>query len=309
MTEEQFHPSTIRYIKLGKGGEWEKRCIFEDQTIMLGYENPDHLEALAGNWEPIRNYWLRARNGNEGAATRDLNQIRDFYEMPEDCLWITFHNQFLYWCFAQALVTELPDGERIRKTIGKWSNKSLSGQPLHIENLDGRVTKVQAFRGTICSVGLEDYLVRKIRGDEQPDVRDAMDKYEALKLSLEELIRGLWWSDFELLVDLVFAQSGWQRVSVLGKFEKDIDLAVLSPVTGKRAFIQVKSQANLATLEKSISAFKGMPQYDEMYFVVHTTDKTLTRYSEPRINIIDVSTLAELVISAGLVRWLIQKRS
>ena len=45
-----------------------------------------------------------------------------------------------------------------------------------------------------------------------------------LKEKVENLIQGLWWNDFELLVDLIFAKSGWQRVSVLGKTE-DVDWA------------------------------------------------------------------------------------
>ena len=201
-----------------------------------------------------------------------------------------------------------PVGSASDKPRGTGATR-VYGQLLHIENLDGRVTKVQAFRGTICSVEPEDYLIRKIRGDEQPDVKDALNKYEALKSSLEELMRGLWWSDFELLADLVFAQSGWQRVLILGKTEKDIDIAILSPVTGKRAFVQVKSRANLATLEQSITAFRQMPQYDEMYFVVHTADGAVAKYSEPGVAVIDISRLAELVMTAGLVDWLIKKRS
>ena len=144
-------PAKVRYIKLGAGGDWEKWCLDND-AIRLGYESPYHNESVNGEWEIVRSYWLEARNGNEGAATRDINQIRDFYELTEDDLWITFHQRKLYWCKVSNAVEKLQDGSRVRKAIGKWSCKSLKGQVLTIENIDGRVTKVQGFRGTICSI-------------------------------------------------------------------------------------------------------------------------------------------------------------
>lgn len=306
---KMFQPTEVRYIKLGHGGKWEDRCLNHDQTIMLGYENPHHRDALNGNWDDVYNFWLSRRNGNAGAATRDLNQIKDFYTLPETGLWVTFHSRHLYWCFADSDVVELPKGERVRKAIGGWMRETLTGEPLRIENLDGRVTKVQGFRGTICSIELEDYLIRKIRGEVQPDVKAANEAHDHLKKRLAALINGLWWKDFELLVDLVFSQAGWQRVSVLGKTDKDLDLDLLAPVTGRRAFVQVKSSATVATLNQSIAAFRAATDFDEMYFVVHTADPSLRKRFEERITIIDLPKLAELVVSAGLVDWLITKRS
>jgi hypothetical protein len=123
------------------------------------------------------------------------------------------------------------------------------------------------------------------------------------------LIQGLWWKDFELLVDHIFAQSGWQRISVLGQTDKDIDLDVYSPVTNKRAFIQVKSHASPEILNDSVARFREMEQFDEMYFVVHTCDSELGTSREDSISILDLNRLSELVINAGLVNWLITKRS
>tara|TARA_R110000787_G_scaffold281574_1_gene392979 strand:+ start:509 stop:1432 length:924 start_codon:yes stop_codon:yes gene_type:complete len=306
---ETFKPTAVRYIKLGHGGGWEDRCLHHEQTVMLGYANPHHQDALNGDWEKVYEFWLKRRNGNAGAATRDLNQIRDFYSLPETVVWITFHSRHLYWCFADAEVLELPEGERVRKANGGWKRVSLTGKPLRIENLDGRVTKVQGFRGTICSVELDDYLIRKIRDEVQPDVKAAIAAHDQLKERLASLISGLWWKDFELLVDLVFAQAGWQRVSVLGKTDKDLDLDLLAPVTGRRAFVQVKSGATLATLEQSIAAYRTATDFDEMYFVVHTADPTLRDWQAEGVTIIDLPKLAELVVSAGLVDWLITKRS
>jgi hypothetical protein len=260
----------IRYIKLGIGGIWEQSCIETDGTIRLGYQSPLHMESLAGEWEKVRTFWLEARNGNKGAASRDLSQIRDFYERSEDDIWITFYKRKMYWCRAESEVRELQDGSRIRKVVGGWSCKSEEGNVLAIEGIDGRVTKVQAFRGTICDVSMPQYMMRKIRGELEPDVLTAKESLRKLELDVEGLIRGLWWKDFELLVKLVFSRAGWQRMSVVGKTEKEIDLDVVLPVSNRRAFVQVKSQTSPSEFKRCYECYIAYDQYNEMYMVFHS---------------------------------------
>ncbi|MEC9340074.1 MAG: restriction endonuclease, partial [Pseudomonadota bacterium] len=292
-------------------GKWERHCIEEQKTLRLGYESPHHQESLNGDWETVRNFWLAARNGNQGAASRDLNQIRDFYELSESDIWITFYQRKMYWCHAHKEVHELEDGSRIRNVIDRWSCYDKNGNPLSIENIDGRITKVQGYRGTICGVEIPEYLVRKINGEVQPEIRSTKDALTALKLSIENLIKGLWWNDFELLVDLIFSQSGWQRISVLGKTEKDIDLDVFSPVTQKRAFVQVKSTTTANQIESYREIFNQYHQYDEMYFVFHTFSGDLEelKIDDARVAVWDISKVADLVIKAGLIEWLLAKRT
>lgn len=302
---------TIRYIKLGDGGKWERYCIEEQQTLRLGYESPHHQESLSSEWDAVRNFWLSARNGNQGAASRDLNQIRDFYELSESDIWITFYQRRLYWCHAHKEVHELEDGSRIRNVIGSWSCYDKKGSPLSIENIDGRITKVQGYRGTICGVELPEYLLRKINGEVQPEIQLTKEALVALKVNIENLIKGLWWNDFELLIDLIFSQSGWQRISVLGKTEKDIDLDVFSPVTQKRAFVQVKSTTTANQIQSYREIFNQHHQYDEMYFVFHTFSGDLENLNidDPRVAVWDISRVADLVINAGLIGWLLAKRT
>jgi hypothetical protein len=128
---------------------------------------------------------------------------------------------------------------------------------------------------------------------------------------MEELIRGLWWNDFELLVELIFSKSGWQRISVLGKTEKDIDMDMFSPVTQRRAFVQVKSSTSQAEISGCYDSFKEYTEYNEMYFVFHTLKGRLgdAPIGAERLHLWDISRVAELVIRAGLVDWLITKRS
>lgn len=305
------NPMKIRYIKLGDGGKWEPYCIEEQQVIRLGYISPYHQDSLNGDWGAVRKFWLSERKGNEGAASRDLNQIRDFYELLETDIWITFYHRKMYWCKAHKDVYKLDDGSRIRNVIGSWSCFDKNGNPLLIENIDGRITKVQGYRGTICSVELPDYLLRKINGEVQPEIQSTKETLVALKLNVASLIKGLWWSDFELLIDLIFSQSGWQRISVLGKAEKDIDLDIFSPVTRKRAFVQVKSTTTATQIKSYYEKFAQYSQYNEMYFIFHTLSGELDELSidDPRLNVWDISRVADLVINAGLIDWLLAKRA
>ncbi len=301
----------IKYIKLGIGGGWEKTCLLEQQTVRLGYESPHHQASLNGQWDEVFNYWLQARNGHSGAASRDVNQIREFYELDETDIWITFYKRKLYWCHAYKDVEELSDGSRIRRVIGSWSSTSKNGKTLSIDNLDGRITKVQAFRGTICGVELPDYLMRKINDQVQPEVLATQRALDSLQNNIEELIKGLWWGDFELLIDLIFSKSGWLRVSVLGKQEKDIDLDIFSPISQKRALVQVKSTASISDIKRYRESWAEYEQYDEMYYIFHTFNGALNEYfnNDPRILLWDISKIASLVIETGLVQWLITKRS
>lgn len=299
----------IRFIKLGEGGCWEKSCIEEENTIRFGYEGK-HAECLLGEWDKLYDFWFSNRK-DAGAATRDVNQIRDFYELSDSDIWITFYKRKLYWCKAEKAITELGDGTRIRKVIGKWNSYSVNGKPLAIENIDGRVTKVQGFRGTICTVNQSEYLVRKINGQDQPDVEKAKESLSELKKDLRTLVQGLWWKDFELLVDLIFTKSGWQRISVLGKTEKDIDIDIFSPVTRKRAFVQIKTATTPNEIDSYYDRFKAYDQYDEMYMVYHTlngnvSEKIATDFS---VHLIDIERISELVIHTGLIDWLMTKRA
>lgn len=301
-------PKKIRYIKLGMGGVWEQSCI-EENIIRLGYESPLHRQSLNGEWDAVRDFWF---DGDSGAATRHVNQIRDFYELGEEDIWITFHKRKLYWCKASKEVVELEDKSRIRKTLGSWLSTDKNGCDLRIENLDGRLTKVQGFRGTICSLDDEvrDYLVRKINGQIAPAIKDVKETLQHLKSNIAGLIKGLWWRDFEILIDLVFARSGWQRISVVGKTEKNIDLDIYSPTTRKRAFVQIKSATTSSEIREYIEIYREHEEFHEMYFVFHSSgDVPEEIKNTENVHIWGVEQVADLVVNTGLVEWLINKRS
>ena len=309
MPIETIAPEKIRYIKLGEGGAWEEGCI-QNGTIRLGYASNQHQECKAQHWERVKEHWLNHRNRNQGAASRDVNQIRDFYELAETDVWITFHRRKLYWCRAASEVTELEDKTRIRKVIGQWHSTDVNGKELWIENLDGRTTQVTGFRGTICDVQQKDYLVQKINGEKSASVLRAEASLDTLTLHIEELIKGLWWHDFELLIELIFSKLGWQRFSVMGAREKDIDLDLRQAANNRRAVVQIKSHTSRSTAKNCIQTLSNYEGCDEIYFVHHTCHEDLSGLADkPTTHVWGSQTIAQHVVNTGLAEWLIHKRS
>ena len=319
----KIEATNIRFIKLGVNGCWEEKSITKENVIRLGYEfKPEtnmHEECLNDRWDKCREYCLENWTKDSGAATRHVNQIRDFYTLDENTLWITFYGRKLYWAFCDSTVHLDEDQTRWRKVKsngGTWSCLDGKGEELTIDNLDGRITQVRAFRGTICNVKFKDYLIRRINGEVIKEVKNANKRFSILEFSVEKLIKGLWWGDFELLVDIVFSRLGWQRYSVLGKEQKEIDLDLYSPSTDKRIFVQIKSNTDIKQLHEYISKFKNKynSEYSEMYYIYHSGLENINKeqveaYQDEGIKLINCHKMAKLVIRAGLVEWLINKRS
>jgi hypothetical protein len=126
-----------------------------------------------------------------------------------------------------------------------------------------------------------------------------------MKAAVLDLMRLLTPRDFELLVDLVFSTSGWRRVGIVGKTQKTLDLDLILPSTGERAFVQVKSRTTSEELAEYVARIDDGP-YDKMFFVFHSGEAdTLDR----RVTVIGPGKLADLVQDAGLTTWLIRKVS
>jgi len=299
-------PKNAYFIKLGSGGQWERSCIEIDQTIRLGFNKTDHKACLAGKWDKVRDDELK--NGRaKGKATEITNEIRRFYEEDEETLWITFYANRMWWCFADKVVKKLPDGSKTREVIGQWIDTDIHGRPLSFETISGKLLQVRGFRGTNCSVDLH-YVMNKINGITSPEVARSMDCLDSFRVSLIPLIQNLTWKDFELLVDLLFSNAGWQRISVLGKTEKNIDLDLRSPVTGERVMVQIKAASDKKEFEFYCQEFSRMKDFKAFFYVVHTPKKSLTHAKAPaRTQLIFGEHLVKMVIDGGLSGWLIEK--
>lgn len=61
----------------------------------------------------------------------------------------------------------------------------------------------------ICDVKFKDYLICRINGEVVKEVKNVDKCFRILEFFVEKLIKGLWWGDFEFLVDFVFFRLGW----------------------------------------------------------------------------------------------------
>lgn len=309
MTEIAFQE--IRYIKLGPGGRWERACLDQGE-LHFGYAAVPHELCAAGDWEGVVRRLVETE-GKVLAKARDARrEIRDFYTLGPDCLWITFAHGHLWWTYAEPEVQWLggdgvAHGPRSRTAIGGWRNTDLKGSPLRFDALSTRLTKVAAYRQTICRIEAQAYLLRRITGTEEPLIAAARQARAATIGAAEAMIANLHWADFETLVDLIFSRTGWQRSSRVGGFQKDIDLVVQECATGERAFVQVKSRAGAAQLQDYIRRFDSAGTYDRLFFVCHTETDRLDAADRRDLHIWTGSRLADLTVKAGLFDWLIEK--
>lgn len=305
----KINPRKVLFIKLGRGGEFESDCIGKDQTLRLGYNEVNHNLCTSGNWEAVREYFLQEKKVEQVASSHS-NQIKQFYEEDENTLWITFHANKLWWCFSKPQITLLPDKTKIRPVLGKWSDKDTKGKLLSSATISGKLLKTQGFRGTICSVLEEKYALSKINGEQMGEVVEVEIAMNNLNQKLSELIKHLQWKDFEILIDLIFRQAGWQRYSSTGKTQKTLDLDLYAPVTGENAVVQIKSQSDLKEFEYYQSEFIRMANHDKFFYVVHSPKNdllTYQNYTDTKLWFIDKIT--ELTIASGLVEWVIKKAS
>lgn len=298
--------SHLYYIKLGRGGDWEAESL-RDGVLRFGYREAPHELCARGDWQGV---WeaMKAIRSDAGAATRDVNQIRAYYEADEHSIFITFVGGLLYWCRPTGPVELLEDRSHRRQTAEGWRNTSVNGTLLSADRLSGRLLKVQMFRGTICDVRAGDYLLRKLSDQLSPEVAAAEEAERALMTAIVELMCLLTWQDFELLVDLVFSTSGWRRLSQVGRTQKTVDLELILPSTAERAFVQVKSQATSAALNDYVARLAEADAYDRMFFVWHTGD--IAEESSPAgVILLGPQRLSRMVLDAGLSSWLREKVS
>jgi hypothetical protein len=302
----------VRYIKLGRRtGAWETRSL-DLGEIHFGYNGVSHEMALAGDASKIKQQEV-GKGKKPQVATSTAQQILDFYQLGPDCLWITFARDHLWWTFAKPGVTWLGGpieerGARMRKCIGGWRNTDLKGKPLRTDSLSTRLTKVQFYQRTICAVEAEDYLLRRINGIEEPLIAKSTKARDALLEVVAQAIATLHWKDFETLVDVVFARSGWHRASAIGGTQKLVDVVLEQPTTGELAAVQVKSATSQKTFEKFIDEADATGQFDRLFFVCHSPKGEMEIPPERNdIHLWVGRDFAKIVLRLGLTDWVMEK--
>jgi hypothetical protein len=296
------------FIKLGQGGEWEKECIESQGTIRLGFREADHDLCLKGNWVAVAEHYRNVERASKGKATEYSNQIRAFYEEPNSTVWFTFYGGFLWWCTAEASVERLADGTKIRRVMDSWRRTDTRGNLITLDDLSGKLLQTRGFRGTICQPSAIEYLRRRLNGEKMPEVIHAITAKTELVASIVPVIQSLSPQDFELLIDLIFRQGGWQRAGIVGGTEKDIDLYLYSPVTKERIAIQVKSKSSLSEFRDYLNRFSSMPNFSRFFYVVHSGGEELMKVDAPKhVTVIAGAELGDLAVRAGLTDWVIGK--
>jgi hypothetical protein len=235
---QTFEPAAVRYIKVGENGKWAARAI-EQAVIPFGYPSIDHQACLAGDWDRVR-VQLTEMGRTQGGASQGLRELKEFYGLPDDTLWVAMAVGHFWWAFAEGPVVVVEPGNpdkpaRYRRTRAGWSKTTLAGEPLTVRSLSSALTRTASYQMTICAIKQVDYLLRRIRDEPDPlHAQATAVRGEMREIGLH-MIRQLDWRDFETLVDLIFARGGWQRSSVLGQGQPDVDLTLTQPTTGETA--------------------------------------------------------------------------
>lgn len=304
----EIKAASVRYLKPGPGGAWSDAAL-DGAKLWFGTASDPHEPAARGDWAMVRQHYVDAGRAPREAA-QDLREVRDFYTLGRDCLWICFARGHLWWTFAEAdvVVLETPtaDGRtRYRAAIGGWHCESVAGVPLAMERLSSRLTQLAGYRRTLCNVAAADYLLRVINDMPDPLVETAERQRKALVAALVPVIRQLHWADFELLVDRLIASEGWRRCSRLGGTMPDVDLVAELPAAGQRMAIQVKSKIDGKVLEHCAAALRANTSIDRRVIAVHTVTGSLAPAARAAgVELWDVSTIAERAVDAGLTRWI-----
>jgi hypothetical protein len=199
-------------------------------------------------------------------------------------------------------------GERIRSAISGWRNTDINGVPLRIDGLSTRLTQVASYRRTICTVGPKEYLLRRINGVVEPLVKKSMAARKQMLDVLVEAMGSLHWQDFETLVDVMFARSGWHRASAVGGKQAVVDLVLEQPTTKERAAVQVKSSAGQLKLDDFVARADASGSFDRLFFACHKPSGPLTAPAgRDDVHIWTGRALAETALRTGLADWIMEK--
>ena len=309
--------SRVIYIKLGRGGKWERECIEERQTIRLGYGECPHEDCLARRWDAVKEGLVRQGHA-KGIATQHVEHVRRFYEAERDTVWITFYKNKLWWCRAERDVVVVVGKDedpgdspmKERRVLGTWTCEDLDGRVLDFTRLSGKLLTLRSHRWTTAELlpELAEYAVLKINGGVPQSAQAATGARKALVDATADAIRSLHWRDFEILVDLLFSRAGWHRTSEVGGVQKDIDLDLEMPITDERCAVQVKSSIGGSDLMKGIESLAALEGYKHKYVVVHSPEgKIPESATKMGVKIIQANGLAEWCVGLGLVDWVVNK--
>ena len=238
-------PESVRYVKNGSRGKWWEAAKARGQ-LHCGWWFVSRDLLCQVDLPRIR-ACMQAHYKKPGVATSDFNAIKLVLENPSRHIWVTFENGYLWWCTVRDGIKVNLDRDR-EKTEGSfwltcnqpWSNRSIGGKVLARSDLPGIVGAVAGFRATICEPKGSPEILRIIQDREDPDVAEATQAREAYTAAVTKLVKHLHDRDFELLIDLILARTGWVRLARLGGVTEGTDIEAENVARNEIAFVQVK---------------------------------------------------------------------
>ena len=186
-----------------------------------------------------------------------------------------------------------------------WSNSSIKGPLLSIPDLPGTVTTTAGFKGTVCTPKDWQAILRIVQDEKDPDAAKAADARRDYERAVHKIVKRLSPKDFEQLIDLILARTGWVRISTLGKTREGIDVEAENLAAGEIAFVQVKSSATQEVLNDYVERFnKRRDFYARMVFAVHSPSGKLRSPADlPAVQLWTGDRVAQLVVRLGLGEW------
>jgi hypothetical protein len=313
---DQVTPSKIRYIKLGASGRWEG--ALERGTLEWGDATDRHVAALEYDWAAVQLAYV-AQGRVPSTATGYTNEARAFFEADPAAMWITFAHGRMWWCVAEPGVRANEGGDTsaaafYRVARDGWSDRDINGMVLDLDRLSTRLTQLQGYQRTICSLTSDqEALCRRYINAALDPVQTAIaSARDELKQHLRTLIQRLTWQDFEQLIDLAFSRTGWVRVSSLGGTMKDVDLVVEQSFTRERMAVQIKSKADQRIVNDYARRLDARSAGERNMLICHSPAANLTvppPTKKRRLELMLDGEIADLSINAGLVDWVIARAS
>src|SRR5664280_295864 len=302
-------PTSVRYVKNGRGGQWW-RAAKTNAQVHLGWKTIPHELLLRPDFLRIEQM-VKAEYGAKNGATQDFNALRDLLYAPSKHVWITFEDGCMWWCTVLDGATVNPNGENLEMgnfwlvCAPPWSNSPVKGKLLAISDLPGTVTTTGGFKATVCRPTDWQAVLRIIQDEKDPDAAKVADARRDYEQAVHRLVKRLSWKDFEQLIDLILARTGWARISTLGKTREGIDVEAENLMAGEIAFVQVKSSATQEVLNDYVERFKERRDfYARMIFAVHTPNGKLTPPADlPAVQLWTGDRVAQLVVRLGLGEW------
>jgi len=123
----------------------------------------------------------------------------------------------------------------------------------------------------------------------------------------EERVSNIDWPDFQDLVHLIMARSGWQRTSWIGGARTEPDLEFIVPGIGVRAYVCLRPEGDQRDLDDFVARHTPPHSHIDLYFICQNPIGTVDTDFPERVEVWPKAALANGAIKNGLYEWLITR--